>query len=312
VPLRVTHCPVNLAGTGWTTVRALRERGVDARLVVFRPQRWRPDEYDVNLGRPDRGLLRQQAIQWRALARLLPETDIFHFYFALTLVPKRLQFPILKAARKRSVMHFLGADIRSSTPEQLAFWRRADVQIVGSFSAQRWVPEAEVVPPGLDLEPFAPVPAVERTPVRVVHAPSSRERKGTDHVIAACEQLSVELDIVHGVPNREAIRRYRDADIVVDQLFRDWHGVFAIETMALGKPVVTSLAADAVERTERAFGVKMPIVAATKDDLVEKLRPLVESFELRKRLGEESRAYVERVHGLGPLTDRLLAIYSRL
>ena len=81
---------------------------------------------------------------------------------------------------------------------------------------------------------------------------------------------------------------------------------------ALGKPVVTSLAPDAVARTEEAFGVKMPIVAVTKDDLVEKLRPVVESFELRKRIGEDGRAYVERVHGLGPLTDRLLAIYERL
>jgi glycosyltransferase involved in cell wall biosynthesis len=168
------------------------------------------------------------------------------------------------------------------------------------------------VPPGIDLTPFPFIPPVDRTPVRVVHAPSSRERKGTEHVIAACEQLPVELDVVHGVPNREAIRRYRDADIVVDQLLRDWHGVFSIESMALGKPVVTSLAADAVEKTERALGVKMPIVAATKDNLVEKLRPLVESFELRKRLGEEGRAYVERVHGLGPLTDRLLAIYRQL
>ena len=85
MPLRVVHCPLNLAGTGWTTVRALRERGVEARLVVFRPQRWRPDEYDINLRRPEQGLLRQQLVQWRALARLLPQTDIFHFYFALTL-----------------------------------------------------------------------------------------------------------------------------------------------------------------------------------------------------------------------------------
>ncbi len=312
MPPRVVHCPVNLAGTGWTTVQALRAAGIDARLVLFRPQRWRPDEYDVNLGRPDSGLVRQQLIQWRAFAKLLPRTDIFHFYFALTLVPKRLQFPILRASGKKSVMHFLGADIRSSTPEQLDFWRRADARIVGSYSARRWVPDAEVVPPAIDLERFQPVPPVERERVRVVHAPSSREKKGTEHVIAACAELPVELDIVHGVPNAEAIRRYREADIVVDQVFRDWHGVFAIETMALGKPVVTSLDPDAVRQTEEAFGMKMPIVAATKDTLAERLSPLVESFALRRRVGAESRAYVERVHSLDALTDRLIAIYQGL
>jgi glycosyltransferase involved in cell wall biosynthesis len=75
---------------------------------------------------------------------------------------------------------------------------------------------------------------------------------------------------------------------------------------------VTSLDEDAVRQTEEAFSVKVPIVRATKDDLVEKLRPLVESFELRKRLGEAGRAYVEEVHDLERMTDRLLDIYARL
>ena len=312
MPLRVTHCPVNLSGTGWTTVNALRRTGVDRRLVVFRPQKWRPDECDINLNRPENGFLRQQAVEWRAFAGLLPKTDIFHFYFGLTLVPKKLQFPILRATRKKCVMHFLGADIRGKTRAQLAYGRRADAQIVGSYSARRWVPEAEVVPPGIDLSTFTVVPPVERERVRVVHAPSNRDRKGTDHVIAACRELPVDLDIVHGVPNTEAVKRYRDADIVVDQLLRDWHGLFTIETMAMGKPVVTSLDADAVRQTEEAFGVKLPIVAATKDDLAHKLRPLVESFEERKRIGAESRAYVERVHDIERTTDRLLQIYAAL
>jgi glycosyltransferase involved in cell wall biosynthesis len=82
--------------------------------------------------------------------------------------------------------------------------------------------------------------------------------------------------------------------------------------MAYGKPVVTHLDPEAVEQTERAFGVKVPIVAAMKDDLVEKLRPLVESFELRRRLGEEGRAYVERVHDLDGVADSLLDLYARL
>ena len=43
-----------------------------------------------------------------AFSRLLPRTDIFHFYFGLTLIPKSLQFPLLRAARRKSVFHFLG------------------------------------------------------------------------------------------------------------------------------------------------------------------------------------------------------------
>src|SRR5579883_3349047 len=146
-PLRVVHCPVNIAGVPWANVQALRRRGVDARLVVFERGRLHP-EADVDLRRPS-GFLRGQLVQWRALARLLPQTDVFHFYFGLTLVPKSLQFPILRATRRKSVFHFLGSDIRGKTPSELAYGRRADAQVVGSYDAARWVPEAIVVPPGL-------------------------------------------------------------------------------------------------------------------------------------------------------------------
>jgi glycosyltransferase involved in cell wall biosynthesis len=311
--LRVTHCPVNLAGVGWTNVQALRRRGVDARLVVFNTQPYRPDEADWDLKRPRSGIVRQQAIQWRAFAKLLPQTDIFHFYFGLTLVPQKVQFAILRATRRKSLFHFLGADIREQPKEELLYGLKADARVVGSFAALRFIPfDAEVVPPGIDLSLYDPVPAVQRERVRIVHAPSNLEKKGTDRVIEACKQLPVDLDVVHGVRNDEAIERYKQADIVVDQVLRDWHGMFSIEGMALGKPVVTSLDEDAVRQTEEGFGVKMPIVRATKDDLVEKLRPLVESFGERKRLGEAGRAYVEQVHDVERMTDRLLEIYAQL
>ena len=48
-------------------------------------------------------------------------------------------------------MHYLGSDIRGKTPEQLAAGRKAGAQVVGSYDAIRWVPEAEVIPPGIDV-----------------------------------------------------------------------------------------------------------------------------------------------------------------
>jgi glycosyltransferase involved in cell wall biosynthesis len=308
--VRVVHCPVNTAGIPWENVQALRRKGVDARLVVFERGLLHP-EADWSLDRRG-GFLRRQATQWQALAKLLPATDVFHFYFGLTLVPKSLQFPILHAFRKKSVYHFLGSDIRGKTPQELAYGKRADAQVVGSFDALRWVPEAELIPPGLDLRPFTPVPPSDRERPVVVHAPSSRAKKGTEHVIAACAELPVELDLVEGVPHDEARERYARADIVVDQLQAGWHGIFALEAMALGKPVVTYLKPDVVAQAEQAYGVRVPIVSATADTLVETLRPLVADPALRRRIGAESRAYVERVHDIDVIADRLLDLYARL
>jgi glycosyltransferase involved in cell wall biosynthesis len=310
-PLRVVHCPVNMGSIGWTNVEFLRRKGVDARLVVFEPRRLRPYEVDLVLN-PPRNVYLRQVVLLRALAKLLPKTDVFHFYFGLTLVAKKLQFPILKAFHKKSVFHFLGSDIRGKSPEELAYGKRADGEIVGSYDAIRWVPEAHVVPVGLDLSKYDPAPLPDNRPVRVVHAPTSRTKKGTDLIVAACAELPVELDVVEDTRHDQAVERYKQADIAVDQLNAGWYGVFAIESMALGKPVVTFLHDEAVRRTEEAYGLKMPLVPTTKETLAETLRPLVESAEERQRIGRESRAYVERVHDADKVADQLIEIYRSL
>lgn len=308
--LRITHCPVNVAGIPWENAQALRRKGVDARLVVFNRGTLH-HEADWSLNR--RGPLPLRlATQFAALARLLPKTDVFHFYFGLTLVPKSVQFAILRATGKKSVFHYLGSDIRGKTPAELAYGKRANAEIVGAYAATRWVPEAHVIPPGLDLREFTPVPPSDRARPLVVHAPSNRVKKGTAHVIEACAQLDVDLDIVEGVPHIEARERYARADIIVDQLKAGWHGVFALEAMALGKPVVAHLDPETADRSAAGFGVRVPIVPATKETLTDVLRPLVTDAARRRELGAASRAYVERVHDIDRVADRLIDLYASL
>lgn len=300
-----------MGSIGWTNVQFLRKKGVDARLVLFKPRRLRPYEIDVNLDVPD-VFWRRQVVQFRALADLLPTTDVFHFYFGLTLVPKRLQFPILDMYGKKSVFHYLGSDIRGKTPKQLSYGKRASAEIVGSYDAIRWVPEAHVVPNGLDLSKYEPDKPLQHNTVRVVHAPTSRQKKGTEWIVQACSSLPVELDVVENTRHDHAVERYKQADIVVDQLNAGWYGVFACECMALGKPVLTYLHEEAVRRTEEAFGVELPLVPTSRETLADDLRPLIESPELRAEIGARSRAYMERVHDADAIADRLIGIYESL
>jgi glycosyltransferase involved in cell wall biosynthesis len=310
VDLRVVHTPLNVAGIPWTNVQALRRKGVDASLVVVERQKMHP-EADWSLDRPA-GFLGRQAVQWPAFLRLLPRTDVFHFYFGWTLIPRKLTWPMLKATRRKSVLHFLGSDIRGKAPDELRYAGGADARIVGSYDALRWVADAHVVSPGLDLSEYKPAPSKERERPVVLHAPSSRKRKGTEHVIAACEGLDVELDLVEGLRHDEARRRYERADIVVDQLNAGWYGILALEAMALGKPVLSYLRPEAVQETEHQLGVKVPIVPVTKDTLRERIAELAASPERRRVLGAASRTYVEEIHDADKGADRLIAVYGSL
>src|SRR5262249_58687102 len=130
--------------------------------------------------------------------------------------------------------------------------------------------------------------------------------------IEACARLPVELEIVEGVPHTEARARYARADIVVDQLNAGWHGVFALEAMALGKPVVSHLKPDVVQLSAEGFGARVPIVPATNETLADALHPLVEDAALRREQGAASRAYVEHVHDIDRIAARLIEIYAGL
>ena len=132
-------------------------------------------------------------------------------------------------------------------------------------------------------------------------------------MLAACEGLDADLVLVEGLHHEEAFERYREADIVVDQLNAGWYGLFAIECMALGKPVVTFLHEEAVARTRKG-------VRRRRADRQRHERRLcatagaagrLDAAE-RRRIGAASRAYVEQVHDLEHVTDRLLALYARL
>src|SRR4029078_9686877 len=103
-------CAGNVAGCAGETARARGRKGIDARLVVFERGKLH-HEADWSLDR--RGPLPVGLAQeFAAFARLAPTTDVFHFYFGLTLVPKSIQFPLLRALPKKSVLHYLGLHIR--------------------------------------------------------------------------------------------------------------------------------------------------------------------------------------------------------
>jgi glycosyltransferase involved in cell wall biosynthesis len=260
--------------------------------------------------------------QLRALAWALRRFDVFHFHAGLTLAPRRLTLPLLRAARKGVVFQSWGSDLRGRSASEVGYLDAAGAVIVGSYLTRRLAPrgpwpEYDVVPPAIVLHDWEPSTTEPGEVLRVAHAPSKRAVKGTEAVLAAVESLRsrgvpVELDLIEGVPNREARLRYAAADVVVDQLRIGWYGMFAIESMALAKPVVVHLDEQAAAETEEAFGLELPLVRADESTLEDVLAGLVEGRAELPGLGRRSREYVERVHSHTVVARRVLEIYERV
>ncbi len=143
----------------------------------------------------------------------------------------------------------------------------------------------------------------------IVHAPNHRFIKGTDSLIAATNRLQkagweFELALVEKVARPEALRLYADADIVADQFCIGAFGVFALEGLALGKPVLAYL--DEEHLGDPVFN--LPIVNANPENL-ERVRAILLGVpELRERLGRAGRAALE----LYQSSEALAEVWSRI
>jgi glycosyltransferase involved in cell wall biosynthesis len=151
-------------------------------------------------------------------------------------------------------------------------------------------------------------------PVRIVHAPNHPHYKGTRFLMEAVEELReeglpVELRLVRGMPNHEAIKVYRGADIIFDQCIIGFHGYTAIEGMAVGKPVLVFI------RKPKEYLIhpeECPIVNTPPDRLKPVLRELISDRARLHELGVQGRRYVEKYYSLEAFAGRLSRAYSDL
>jgi hypothetical protein len=167
---------------------------------------------------------------------------------------------------------------------------------------------------GTRYEPAYPEVAASR-PLRVVHAPNHRQFKGTKYIEAAvsalqAEGIPIELILVERVPNEQALAIYRTADIVFDQCLIGFHGYFAIEAMALGKPVMCF-----IRDPERYLlhPDECPILNVHRDGLGDLLRMYATTERASlPRIGRQSRLYVEKYFSMEAFAGRLKGCYSDL
>lgn len=254
-------------------------------------------------------LLRKMPI----LLKIAGDYDLLHFHYSSGL-PFGLDFPLWRLLGKKLVMHHHGTDIRGKG-ERFLYSRLADRILVSTPDLLKWSRDAIWLPNPLDLERYPHVgvrftQSDDEGPIRILHAPSRRWLKGTEHVLRAIRRLKdegydIELILVENTPHDLAIEYYKKADIVVDQLLIGWYGMLAQECMALGKPVCVYLREDLL-----GFMPFQPMMNTGPERLQESLRELIEDTDLRMKLGGLGRRYVQELHSSDRIASRLMQLYK--
>lgn len=348
--MRVLLLPQNIASQISLAVRALNEIGVDATGLASRGV-ITSNEDIRELPLPEAGRRRgwSRAMRYAAKTAIVLQSihraDVVHWHYEPAL-RGGADVAAASIAGKSRLIEFHGSDIRipeleardnpyyaqvmaqhecrmsesitNSRRRQEAFARRGVSVVVPCRSLLPYIqrdlfPQVYFVRHLLDVSRYVP-----RYPERmncrpvIMHSPSAPIIKGTAAVVNAVDTLShreiFSFRLLQGMPHSEALRLVSSCDIFVDQLVLGAHGVAALEAMAYGKPVVCYIKPQMVKE----YPPDLPIVKATKESLPNVLRSLIRDGELRRRLGQEGRAYVERYHDSHALARQLVSVYEHL
>ena len=165
----------------------------------------------------------------------------------------------------------------------------------------------------IDTEQWKPDPNValrsttdHREKLTILHAPNHKALKGTNYFKNAVDELkeegfSVELKVAEKVSNLQIKTLMESVDLVADQLVIGWYAMFAIEAMAMGKPVLCYLREDLKQFYINAGLIandEIPIIECSPSTVKEVIRKFAIHREALNEIGKRSQAFVEKHHSL--------------
>ena len=322
--LKIMHGLSEVAGQNAYSVRGLKEINEDAECVVYYKHPFAyPYDKCLNIIKSNKKMLPVYFIRLAAFFfSALKRYDCFHFHYGHSIL-NGIELPIYRKLGKKVFFEFHGSDLRdhqkfckmsgiqfnaedatapSVHKRNQKICKLADGIIVHDDELIPYLPAicapVYVVPLRVDISQFELCyPKIETDRIRIVHAPSKRAIKGTKYVIEAFVKLkekydNIELVLVEGKTQQEAFEIYRTADIIVDQLCIGTYGVFAVESMAMGKPVITYISDEMKDK----LPPELPIVSADAETITDVLEMLINDSNLRLSKGIAGREYVENYH----------------
>jgi hypothetical protein len=155
-----------------------------------------------------------------------------------------------------------------------------------------------------------------KKPYLFVHAPSNRKVKGTNLIISTIEELqqegfAVELKLIEGMTNRQAMQEYGKAFMAIDQINAGWYGGFAVECMAQGVPVISYLRESDLIWIPKEMQENLPVLNACactlKDVIVNSIKFSQSEYE---ELSLKSFKYVHRWHDPNQIARQVINSYS--
>jgi len=332
--MRIIQLPTNLAGQSIITTKALQTLGHKANSLTESTSIY---NYESDIVFQEKNFILRQIKKIILFIKLLNNYDVFHYHTDNFLFG-RLDIFLLKLFRKKIFIEFWGSEIRLYDLEKtrnpyfegdnlsnqndkirrMKFWSSVTDQVfVADHSLdiflENYFSRINIVGQRIEIDRYEPAyPTMEKKIPLIVHAPSSKAVKGSEYVKSAIDELKkrkfqFEYTEITGLEHKEALKVYKKADIVIDQLLIGSYGILACECMALGKPVVCYIQDSLIDQ----YPEDLPIVNANISNLADILQDLIESPDKRNEIGQRSRKFAESYHDSKVVAEKLLKVYLK-
>ena len=118
--------------------------------------------------------------------------------------------------------------------------------------------------------------------------------------VQTCALPISETVLIEGLPYKEALTLKQSCDIFVDQIGDLGYGINSLEAFAMSIPACSCLADGFAEMYPNH-----PFVEVNAKTLREQLTRLIQEPSLRRRLGQEGRQWVQRVHNAQQVVTKI-------
>jgi len=175
----------------------------------------------------------------------------------------------------------------------------------------------------IDVDDWLPQPEPVReaeADLVILHAPNHRAIKGTSWLENAVAKLReegerVELKILERVSNEEIRQALYHCDIVADQFVVGWYAQFALEGMALEKPVLCFCREDLINLYEGA-GIlspgELPIVNCDRISLEDTIRRMCRDRDQLSTIGKNGREFVMKHHSIQAMGHEFEKVMTKI
>lgn len=355
--MKILHLPTSVGGNSHNLSIGERALGFNSQtLVSF--ENWLEYETDVNLRLSQSNKFRAITTLVKTFFKIRNSFDVFHFNYGSSLLhfPTKgllqLDLPFYKSSSKKFVT-YAGCDARQKYPTMtrttiaachnskcyksqcnsgfLDKQRKKSIEKMEKYVDHIWAlnpdllfflpkEKSSFLPYSVVSEKFKFEPLNPQYPIKIVHAPTNREAKGSSFILNALYKLKekypnkVEILLVENIPHVQALELYKSADLFIDQILIGWYGVVAVEAMMLGKPVISRIAEENFQfiSKEMSEDIKNTIINADPFSIEYIIEKYIKEKDLLIEKSKMSRDFALKWHDSYTVSQITTKVYAGL